>query len=410
MTYQAATEWLFGQLPMFQRQGPAAYKANLEGTWYVLEKLGRPDLHLENVIHVAGTNGKGSVCTAISHALTETGFRVGLFTSPHLVDFRERMRVCGETPSEEWVVLFIERLQDEIPSWSYLPSFFELTFGMALMWFVEQQTDVVVLETGMGGRLDSTNIFPRPLVTAITNIGLDHQEFLGSDIRAIAKEKAGILKDGVPVVLGRMRPEAQSVILAHALRTVSEMHYAEPALSLSSDEGPFWGENQATASKVLEVLQNQLGWREWSPPKQADLHRTGHLGRWNWLKPAASGARVLVDCAHNADGLSRTMQAIQTEPADQVHVVLGVVADKSLDFLWDILLQDAMYYWCAADIPRALPSSELQIQAGERGFIGRTCDSVLEAFHQAKSAAGQRDLVVVIGSIFVAAEVLAADQ
>ena len=226
MTYLEATDWLFQQLPMFQRQGPAAYKANLDGTKYVLEKMGRPDLHLEGVIHVAGTNGKGSVCAAVSNALVETGFRVGLFTSPHLDDFRERMQVCGEMPPESWVAERVNRFREELPTWSYQPSFFEWTFGLALLWFVEEQVDVVVLETGMGGRLDSTNIFPTPLVTAVTNIGWDHQQFLGNDIRSIAAEKAGILKDGVPVVLGRMRPEAQSVILAAALRSGSEVYYA----------------------------------------------------------------------------------------------------------------------------------------------------------------------------------------
>ena len=163
MTYLEATDWLFQQLPMFQRQGPAAYKANLDGTKYVLEKMGRPDLHLEGVIHVAGTNGKGSVCTAVSNALVETGFRVGLFTSPHLDDFRERMQVCGEMPPESWVAERVNRFREELPTWSYQPSFFEWTFGLALLWFVEEQVDVVVLETGMGGRLDSTNIFPTPL-------------------------------------------------------------------------------------------------------------------------------------------------------------------------------------------------------------------------------------------------------
>ena len=285
MTYEEATGWLFQQLPMFQRTGPAAYKSNLDGTLYVLEKMGRPDLHLDGVIHVAGTNGKGSVCTAISNALVETGFRVGLFTSPHLMDFRERLLVCGEMPQKAWVVDRVKHFQNELPNWSYQPSFFEWTFGLALLWFVEEQVDAVVLETGMGGRLDSTNVFPTPLVTAITNIGLDHQQFLGRDIRSIALEKAGILKDGVPVVLGRMRPEAQSVILSAALRTGSEVFYADAARNRGIEEDPNWPENEATTLKVLEVLSNQPGWREWQAP--AKVHPKGLGGRWEWLTPTS---------------------------------------------------------------------------------------------------------------------------
>ena len=183
VTYAEATAWLFQQLPMFQRQGAAAYKADLSGTYRVLDVLGRPDLRLNHVIHVAGTNGKGSVCTAIANALQAQGKRVGLFTSPHLEDFRERMRINGAVPEDQWVVEFIQRMRPEVESAGFVPSFFEWTFGMALVWFAEQEVDVVVLETGMGGRLDSTNVFPQPLLTVITNIGLDHQQFLGEDIR-----------------------------------------------------------------------------------------------------------------------------------------------------------------------------------------------------------------------------------
>ena len=218
MTFQESTAWLFEQLPMYQRQGAAAYKTDLDGTWSVLEAMSRPDLKLPNVIHVAGTNGKGSVCHAVHNALSDQGMKVGLFTSPHLFDFRERMRVNGEVPSERWVIDFVASQRLNFDQLDLSPSFFEWTFGMAMCWFAESQVDLVVLETGMGGRLDSTNVFSNPLVTAITNIGLDHTQFLGDDIRAIAKEKAGIIKDGCPVVVGRMRPEAQSVILGQALK------------------------------------------------------------------------------------------------------------------------------------------------------------------------------------------------
>lgn len=408
MTYAEATEWLFQQLPMFQRQGPAAYKANLDGTKYVLEKMGRPDLHLDSVVHVAGTNGKGSVCTAVSNALVETGYRVGLFTSPHLVDFRERMRVCGEMPPESWVVQRVSHFKRELPDWTYQPSFFEWTFGLALLWFVEEQVDLVVLETGMGGRLDSTNVFTSPLVTAITNIGLDHQQFLGDDIRTIAGEKAGILKDGVPVVLGRMRPEAQSVILAAAMRTASETHYAELADDVSLESGPYWPDNKATASKILEVLGNQPGWRNWKPPLK--LHATGHRGRWEWMPPTLSGARVLVDCAHNLDGLERFMMGIAAIEHQRLWIVWGAVADKDLQSVWPMLPKEATYCFCAANIPRAMDAVQLHEKAQEVGLNGSAYDSVAEALNAATKEADANDLVVVLGSIFIAAEALQTAQ
>lgn len=408
MTYLEATDWLFQQLPMFQRQGPAAYKANLDGTKYVLEKMGRPDLHLEGIIHVAGTNGKGSVCTAVSNALVETGFRVGLFTSPHLNDFRERMRVCGEMPPESWVAERVNRFREELPTWSYQPSFFEWTFGLALLWFVEAQVDVVVLETGMGGRLDSTNIFPTPLVTAITNIGLDHQQFLGNDIRSIAAEKAGILKDGVPVVLGRMRPEAQSVILAAALRSGSEVHYANPSNPASLESGPFWPENEATAKRILEVLGDQPGWRSWARP--SSVHSTGHRGRWQWMAPLASGTRVLVDCAHNVDGLERFAAALETIQRARLLIVMGTVADKDLSEFWSLLPNEAEYFFCAADIPRSLDASKLKAAAHAVNCKGTAHSSVQNAIAAACDQAEAEDLIVVMGSIFVAAEALKALQ
>lgn len=404
MTYLEATDWLFQQLPMFQRQGPAAYKSNLDGTKYVLERMGRPDLHLDGIIHVAGTNGKGSVCTAVSNALVETGFRVGLFTSPHLDDFRERMQVCGDMPPESWVAERVNHFREELPTWSYQPSFFEWTFGLALLWFAEEQVDVVVLETGMGGRLDSTNIFPAPLITVVTNIGLDHQQFLGNDIRSIAAEKAGILKDGVPVVLGRMRPEAQSIILAAALRSGSEVHYANRSNPASIESGPFWPENEATAKMVLEVLADQPGWRSWVPP--SSVHSTGYRGRWEWMSPLESGARVLVDCAHNVDGLERFASAIETIQRARLLIVMGTVADKDVSGLWSLLPDDAEYFFCAADIPRSMDALKLQSAGHAADRNGTAHSSVENAIAAVCNQAEAQDLVVVMGSIFVAAEAL----
>ena len=278
MTYPEAVDVLFSQLPMFQRQGAAAYKADLSATKRVCAALGHPERKLK-FVHVAGTNGKGTVCHMVAAALQCAGHRVGLFTSPHLVDFRERIRVDGGMIPEADVVAFVHRWQEE--DWG-TPSFFELTFGMALDHFVRSECDIVVLETGMGGRLDSTNVVPTAEACAITNIGLDHQQFLGPDIRSIAKEKAGILKDGVPVVLGSMRPEAQSEILAAALRSSSEMHFA--------------------LERVQDMPSREVG------EKAPWMRSTGprRLPCWRCLKP--QGGHVLAQPWKRASGTTPSIQ------------------------------------------------------------------------------------------------------
>ena len=409
MTYAEATDWLFNQLPMFQRQGAAAYKTDLDGTWRVLEMLGRPDLQLPHIIHVAGTNGKGSVCTAIANALQAQNLRVGLFTSPHLLDYRERMRVNGRMPSESWVAEFVSSHRETSEQWDQTPSFFEWTFGMALCYFLDSDVDVVVLETGMGGRLDSTNIFPNPLLTVITNVGLDHQQFLGNDIRTIAREKAGIVKEGVPVVMGRMRPEAQSVVLETANRLGSETHYAAPSEAADLEGyGPHWPENRATAHKALEVLTALPFGKGLFLPKVDDLTKAGHAGRWQWLNPTPKGAKVLVECAHNLDGLGGTLGAIATLGFSDVHIVFGAVSDKELSEVFELLPAEAHYYFCTANIPRALPATQLRELASRAGLTGPSFASVREAYEAACAEAAPADLVLVFGSIFIAAEVLPA--
>ena len=409
MTYAEATAWLFQQLPMFQRQGAAAYKADLSGTWRVLDLLGRPDLQLEHIIHVAGTNGKGSVCTAIANALQAQDKRVGLFTSPHLEDFRERMRINGAMPEERWVSEFIQRVRPEVESAGFTPSFFEWTFGMALVWFVEQGVDAVVLETGMGGRLDSTNVFPRPSLTVITNIGLDHQQFLGADIRSIAREKAGIIKDGVPLVMGRMRPEAQSVLLETANRLGAEVHYAGVATG-AGEEGPHWPENRATAHKALEVLNATPFGHHWEVPPLEAITKSGHAGRWQWLRPAPSGARILLDCAHNLDGLHRTLGAIEVLDCNRLRVVFGAVNDKDVNGALTAMPSAGLYYFCEAQIPRALPSAGLAQHAADAGLNGQAYATVEAALEAALADAQPNDLIAVFGSVFIAGEVLAWER
>lgn len=404
MTYAEAVNVLFTQLPMFQRQGPAAYKVNLDGTRAVLELLGHPERRLE-VVHVAGTNGKGSVCHRVAAALQEAGYQVGLFTSPHLKDFRERIRVNGVPIPEQAVVDFVAQYHAH---WAE-PSFFELTFGMALQHFADCAVDVAVLETGMGGRLDSTNVFPQPLVTAITNVGWDHQQFLGQTIRAIAAEKAGIIKDGRPVVVGRMRPEALSVVHEHALRQAAEVYDAPPESGPTRVEA----ENAATARAVCRVLNRLPGWHlpEDAIARGFAHYRelTGQRGRMEWLAPTDSGARVLADCAHNLDGLTALTAELASIPHRALHVVYGTVADKDLEPIWPVLPQ-GRYHWCAADIPRAFPAPALAAAAQERGVVGTAYPTVADAVNAACAAAVEGDLVLITGSIFTVAEALPAER
>jgi dihydrofolate synthase/folylpolyglutamate synthase len=409
MNYEEALEVLFTQLPMFQRQGPAAYKVDLDGTHQVLELLGHPNEHLA-VVHVAGTNGKGTVCHMVAAVLQLAGYRVGLFTSPHLKDFRERIRVNGQCMPQDSVVSFVEKHQ---AGWRAIqPSFFELTFGMALTHFQQEKVDVVVLETGMGGRLDSTNVFPHPLVTAITNVGWDHQQFLGSTIREIAAEKAGIIKVGVPVVVGRMRPEALSVIHEHAMRNVAEVYDAqleEDAHAINRVQV----ENRGTARSICHLINQLPDWEISTRAIDEGLRiypqLTGQRGRFEWLPSTANGARVLADCAHNLDGLVALNAELNRLPYDQLHVVFGTVADKLLDPLWAILPK-GNYYWCAADIPRAKAPSELALEAQLRGVMGVTFERVEEALKAAMAAANPKDLILVTGSIFTVAEALPSER
>ena len=280
---------------------------------------------------------------------------------------------------------------------------------MALVWFAEQEVDVVILETGMGGRLDSTNVFTQPLLTVITNIGLDHQQFLGDDIRSIAREKAGIIKDGVPLVMGRMRPEAQSVLLETANRFGAEVHYAGVAKGAGED-GPHWPENRATAHKALEVLNATPFGREWETPPLEAITKSGHAGRWQWLRPAPSGARILLDCAHNLDGLHRTLRAIEAVECNRLRVVFGAVNDKDVEGALMAMPSAGAYYFCAARIPRALPSVKLAQYAGDAGLSGQTYGTVEAALEAALADAQPNDLVAVFGSVFIAGEVLAWER
>ena len=399
MTYEETLDWLFAQLPMFQRTGPVRYRIDLAKTHALCAALGHPEEGLR-VVHIAGTNGKGSVSHAVAAALRARGLKVGLYTSPHLEDPRERIRVDGGMISQPEFTAFVEAHRSV---WDQLgPSFFELMFCMALDHFRRCEVDVVVLETGMGGRLDSTNIFPQPLVTAITSIGLDHQQFLGDDLRSIAGEKAGILKEGVPCVLGVLPPEARSVVLEQSMRLGVEVYDGVP----DSEEvpGPEWlRRNRAMARRILELLSDAGDGDTDEQILMAGPVAWGLRGRWHWWSPD-----VLLDCAHNVEGLTATGKALEAL-GRPIHLVFAAVADKDIPAALDCLPEVKAHYWCAADVPRAMPVEQLTEQAAKVGRSGSAYGSVAKALEAAKNEAQtQGELTVVLGSVFTVGEALTA--
>ena len=399
MTYEETLDWLFAQLPMFQRTGPVRYRIDLAKTHALCAALDHPEQGLQ-VVHIAGTNGKGSVSHAVAAALQARGLKVGLYTSPHLEDPRERIRVDGVMISKREFMEFVEANRS---IWDDLaPSFFELMFCMALQHFSSCSVDVVVLETGMGGRLDSTNIFPKPMVTAITSIGLDHQQFLGDDLRSIAGEKAGILKEGVPCVLGVLPPEARSVVLEQSMRLGVEVYDGIP--DLEEVPGPEWlRRNRAVARRILELLPGGGDGTSDEHVLMAGPVAWGLRGRWHWWSPD-----VLLDCAHNVEGLTATGKALAAL-GRPIHLVFAAVADKDIPAALDCLPEVKAHYWCAADVPRAMPVEQLAEQAASSGRSGAAYGSVANALQAARGEAQIRnELTVVLGSVFTVGEALTA--
>ncbi|RPG81055.1 MAG: bifunctional folylpolyglutamate synthase/dihydrofolate synthase [Crocinitomicaceae bacterium TMED114] len=397
MNYAEVLDWLYAQLPMFQRTGPVRYRIDLEKTRALCAALGHPEAGLK-VVHIAGTNGKGSVSHAVAKALQSRGLQVGLYTSPHLVDPRERIRIQGE-----WIpqAAFVSFVVDHMAIWEELqPSFFELMFTMALTAFRDAEVDIVVLETGMGGRLDSTNIFPAPRVTAITSIGLDHQQFLGPDLRSIAREKAGILKEGIPCVVGILPPEARSVVLEQSMRLGVEVYDGMP--DPTEVEGPNWlARNRAVARCILSLIADGDPASD-EAVLQAGPAAWGLRGRWH-----REGEHVLLDCAHNVEGLNATGEAL-ARMGRPLRLVFGTVADKDVAEALQCLPPAVEHHWCAADVPRAMAVQTLSDLAVAAGRKGHAHSSVPEAVLSALEARQGDELVVVLGSVFTVGEALTA--
>lgn len=406
MTYPQTLEYLYSQLPMFHRVGPAAYKPGLDNTWALLELVGNPHKGLKTV-HIAGTNGKGSTSHMIAAALQLAGYKTGLYTSPHLKDFRERIRINGVMMPEDAVVEFVNQYHE---AWqSIQPSFFEITVAMCFWYFKREGVEIGVIETGLGGRLDSTNVID-PEVSVITNIGYDHMNLLGDTIEKIAAEKAGIIKQKKPVVIGAMREEAREVIIQTALKQLAPIIDSAiiPSMLIPSGalQGNYQIENRATAFTALRTLA-ALGWRvseeHIAQGFQHVVELTGLLGRWQILNTTPL---VIADVAHNEDGIRVVLEQLQQTPHKQLHFVLGVVGDKDVSRVLRLLPQEAIYYFCKADIPRGLDAEELKQQASELDLKGESYTSVKQAYDAACGTAKNDDLVFVGGSVFTVAEVL----
>ena len=430
MNYKETTQWLFDKLPMYQRMGKAAYKADLGNTVELLNLLNNPQEKFKTV-HIAGTNGKGSVANIVASVLQEAGYKTGLYTSPHLKDFRERIKINGEMIGEEDVINFVQSNLDDFGK--IKPSFFEMTVGMAFDYFAKNKVDIAVVETGLGGRLDSTNIV-NPLVSVITNIGYDHTQFLGDTLQKIAGEKAGIIKPDVPVIIGRKQFETKEVFEKKADETGSTLFYAEEHYdikllqSLKPDEqsidiwknneifleevnspllGNYQQENIATALMTIEVLttSNNMVIEPGHIQEGIEyLHKnTGFIGRWHVLD---TNPLTVCDTGHNEEGIKAVVQQIMSTTFDHLHFIFGMVNDKEPEKILALLPKNATYYFCKPDIPRGMDAEVLQQKAEDMGLTGLSYSSVDRAFSSAFNNARPRDLVFVGGSTFVVAEVV----
>ena len=406
MNYQETTNWMFNQLPMYQTQGASAYKKDLTNTILLVNHLNNPQEKIK-CIHVAGTNGKGSTSHMLASILQEAGYKVGLYTSPHLKDFRERIKINGVTVSENFVCDFINTHKVFFEENDM--SFFEMSVGLAFDYFAKEKVDIAIIEVGLGGRLDATNIIT-PLVSVITNIGIDHTQFLGNTLEAIAGEKAGIIKHNIPVVIGEYTTETQPVFLAKAKANQAEIYFASDLISeeFPSDlMGDYQTHNKKTVLQTIAVLNSQKEFKIFQEDIKSGLlqvvKNTGLQGRWQQL---GDSPKVICDTAHNKNGLEIVMYQIQKEKFDTLHIVLGVVNDKDLDEVLPLFPKNAIYYFCKPNIPRGLDTVILYQKATTFGLHGEVFNSVSEAYKKALQIATKSDFIYIGGSTFVVAEIL----
>jgi len=426
MTYQETLDFLFNALPMFQRIGAAAFRKDLGNTIALCTHLGNPENSLK-CVHVAGTNGKGSTSHALCSVLMEAGYKVGLYTSPHLKSFTERIKINGIDIPENEVVEFVEDYKTFLEELK--PSFFEMTVGMAFWYFAKEKVDIAVIEVGMGGRLDSTNVV-MPEVSVITNISYDHMQFLGDTLPLIAAEKAGIIKPKIPVVISQKQQETFSVFKKKAEESLAPIYFAEDFIQIKrsgfnsggkrsfdiSDEGNLYTiqidlhgnyqeKNLAGILQTIKVLKS-LGWKITENDVKNGLSRivsnTGLKGRWQIL---GENPLIVCDTGHNEDGIRLIVEQINEMAFNQLFMVIGMVNDKDISKVLHILPKDAWYIFCQATIPRAMDAEELAQKAFEAGLEGEIVRDVNSAIEKAKGLASKQDLIFIGGSTFVVAEI-----
>ncbi|HEU5291760.1 MAG TPA: folylpolyglutamate synthase/dihydrofolate synthase family protein [Cyclobacteriaceae bacterium] len=420
--YQQAIDYLYANLPIFQRVGAIAYKIDLTNTLKLCEAVGNPQLKFKS-IHVAGTNGKGSTSHMLASVLQSSDYKTGLYTSPHLKDFTERIKINGQQVDRDFVVKFVNKIKPSIEI--IKPSFFEITVVMAFDYFAQEKVDVAVIEVGLGGRLDSTNVIT-PEVSVITNISFDHKDLLGDTLEKIAFEKAGIIKPGVPVVVSERQHEVEQVFVKKASECKSEIHFAQDnyyveqgakglhvflnkASFISELELPLKGIYQAKnltgVLKTVDILRQKgfnISKKNLEEGLQKSVQQTGLKGRWQQLgeKPM-----MYCDTGHNYAGVQEVVKQISLQKFKKLHIVWGMVKDKDPDDILALLPKDATYYFCQANIPRALEAKLLNEKAAVLGLRGQAIPDVNAAIKAAKKTAGPDDFIFIGGSTFVVAEI-----
>jgi dihydrofolate synthase/folylpolyglutamate synthase len=425
MTYQETIAYLYEKLPLFSRIGEAAYKKDLHNTIALCEKIQNPHQKIKT-IHIAGTNGKGSVSHMLASILQQAGYKTGLYTSPHLYDFRERIKINGEMISETAVISFTESINPWIEEIS--PSFFEVTVAMAFDYFYKMEVDIAVIETGLGGRLDSTNVI-KPILSIITNIGWDHMNLLGNSLEAISYEKAGIIKEYTPVVIGKKQEESWPIFtsianekkatlqLASTYCPVKEYEWKENLLEVTIEKdnclhsyqldltGVYQVENISTVCCAIDQLRKN-GFIISEESLIKGLRNvstiTGFQGRWEKI---ASNPAVILDVAHNVDGIQQVLRQLEMIDHSHLHFVIGMVKDKEIEKALLLLPRTATYYFTQAQLPRALPAQELAAKANKIGLNGTVFNSVNSALQAAQKKASEDDLIIVCGSLFIIGEV-----
>ena len=427
MNYQDTLKYLYESAPMFQQVGSQAYKEGLQNTLALDKYFGHPHMQFRT-IHIAGTNGKGSCSHTLAAILQEAGYKVGLYTSPHLIDFRERIRINGVTMPERYVVEFVEKHRTFFEPLS--PSFFELTTAMAFRYFADEKVDVAIIEVGLGGRLDCTNIIT-PDLCIVTNISFDHMQFLGNTLAKIASEKAGIIKKGIPVVIGETTPETKPVFKNKAQETGAPVIFAEDIQKVRSSQpsvsdsgiiydteeypqlkGELGGYYQIKNTNTIVSALEQLNKLNYHITEQAVRNGfanvsklTGLMGRWQKLQNSPT---LICDTGHNVAGISYIVKQLQQQNYNRLHIVMGMVNDKDIRGVLKLLPQKAIYYFTKASVKRALPEDELQNLAKEFGLEGTTYPTVCDAVQTAQKKSLPEDFIFVGGSSFIVADLLAS--